>query len=287
MAAPAAVYAGLVIALSGDPSLFAGWAIPAATDIAFALGALALVGSAVPLSLKVFLLTLATLDDLGAIVIIAVFYTSDLSLQQFPLAAGAVAVLAAMNRFRVDPLAPYVLVGVALWAFVLKSGVHATLAGVALAFAIPLRNRAGEPRAERLEERLHPWVTWLILPLFAFANAGVSLGGLSWGAIFDPLPAAIAAGLLIGKPAGVLLASAAAVGLGVARLPENVSWRTMGGVAALAGIGFTMSLFIGTLAFPGEAEAAGVRLGVMVGSLLSAAIGYFLLRASLRSPVGS
>ncbi len=278
MAAPAVVYLLIVASLGQDPLLHRGWAIPAATDIAFALGALALAGRTVPLPLKVFLLTLATLDDLGSILVIALFYTDHLSLPQLVLAGAALAILIGMNRFGVVRIAPYIFIGIAMWVFVLKSGVHATLAGVALAFAIPLTDRSDEPIIERLEEGLHPYVTWIILPLFAFANAGVSLAGLSLSYLLEPLPLAIALGLLIGKPVGILAASALAVGTGVARLPEGVGWRHMLGVGCIAGIGFTMSLFIGMLAFPSDAYSAGVRIGVIAGSILSALIGFFLLK---------
>jgi NhaA family Na+:H+ antiporter len=278
MAAPAAIYLLIVSMKGGDAALLNGWAIPAATDIAFALGALALLGNRVPMSLKVFLLTLATLDDLGAIVIIALFYSAGLSLPQLALAGGALATLLAMNRLGVTRIAPYAFVGIALWLFVLKSGVHATLAGVVLALTVPLARKDGEPIIERLEENLHPYVTWLILPLFAFANAGVSLAGFSFSMLTDALPLAIGLGLLLGKPIGILLACGLATRSGLSSLPEGMRWSHLGGVACLAGIGFTMSLFIGTLAFSGDAHAAGVRLGVIAGSLVSAVAGYLLLR---------
>jgi NhaA family Na+:H+ antiporter len=228
--------------------------------------------------MKVFLLTLATLDDLGAILIIALFYTDALSVWQLMLAGLALLVLLAMNRLGVRRLAPYVFVGMAMWVFVLKSGVHATLAGVALALTIPLTDKAGEPIVERLEEGLHPYVIWLILPLFAFANAGVSLSGLTFGTLFQPLPLAIALGLVIGKPLGIVAASALAVRTRLARLPEGMDWGHLVGVGCLAGIGFTMSLFIGMLAFQTEAHSAGVRLGVIAGSIVSALMGYLILR---------
>lgn len=278
MAVPAAIYLLTITLKGGDPALFNGWAIPAATDIAFALGALALLGNRVPLSLKVFLLTLATLDDLGAIVIIALFYTAGLSVSQLGFAAGALLVLFLMNRLGVTRISLYALVGIALWLFVLKSGVHATLAGVALAFTVPLSGKNGEPIIERLEEGLHPYVTWFILPIFAFANAGVSLAGFSLSMLTDALPLAVALGLLIGKPVGIALACFLAVRLGLSTLPEGMRWGHVLGVACLAGIGFTMSLFIGTLAFSGDTYAAGVRLGVIVGSLASAFLGYAVLR---------
>jgi len=278
MAAPAAIYALVVGLGADDPRLMYGWAIPTATDIAFALGALALVGRGVPISLKIFLLTLAVLDDLGAILVIALFYTDDLSVTQLVLAALSLLVLFAMNRLGVTRVAPYVFVGVALWVFVLKSGVHATLAGVALAFSIPLADRSGAPIIERLEEGLHPYVIWTILPLFAFANAGVSLRGFEFSTLVAPLPLAITLGLLIGKPIGIVGASALAVASGKAQLPEGMSWGHLVGVACFAGIGFTMSLFIGTLAFKEDAYSAGVRIGVIAGSIVSATIGFTILK---------
>ncbi|MGE0213936.1 MAG: Na+/H+ antiporter NhaA [Parvibaculaceae bacterium] len=278
MAIPAAIYLFIISMKGGDPALFNGWAIPAATDIAFALGALALLGNRVPLSLKVFLLTLATLDDLGAIVIIALFYTAGLSLPQLALAGAALVVLLVMNRLWVTRIALYAFVGIALWLFVLKSGVHATLAGVVLALTIPLASKDGEPIIERLEEGLHPYVTWLILPLFAFANAGVSLAGFSPSMLTEALPLAVALGLLLGKPIGIVAACALAVRSGLSALPEGMRWSHLLGVSCLAGIGFTMSLFIGTLAFAGDTYAAGVRLGVIVGSLAAAVAGYGVLR---------
>lgn len=274
MAAPALVYAFFN---QGNAETLRGWAIPAATDIAFALGALALVGSRVPLSLKVFLLTLATLDDLGAIVIIALFYASDLSLIGLGLAGVAFACLIVLNRLRIDRTAPYLFFGLAMWVFVLESGVHATLAGVALAMTIPLLRTDGTGFIHALEEGLHPYVKFLILPLFAFANAGIPLAGVSLEALTSSLPLGIAAGLLIGKPLGISLAVFACVSLGLAKLPERANWLHMIGVGCLAGIGFTMSLFIGTLAFDSPAQIDAVRLGVIAGSVLSTILGLAIL----------
>lgn len=275
MAAPAAIYAALNW---NDPVTLQGWAIPAATDIAFALGVLSLLGPRVPGSLKVFLLTLAILDDLGAIVIIALFYTANLAPPSLGIAAAALAALAALNRSGVQRIAPYILVGLVLWASVLKSGVHATLAGAALALFIPRRP------ARRLERDLHPPVAYGILPLFAFANAGVSLAGVSPGALLEPVPLGIAAGLLGGKLAGVFLASFAMIRAGGASLPEGAGWGGLLGVSLLCGIGFTMSLFISGLAFEGAdgAYMAQARLGILLGSLASAAAGYAVLSAALR-----
>jgi NhaA family Na+:H+ antiporter len=273
MVVPALIYAYF----NWGTSSIGGWAIPAATDIAFALGALALLGTRIPLSLKVFLLTLATLDDLGAIIIIALFYTSDLSLTGLSLAGIAFACLLVLNRLRIDRTAPYIFLGFAMWVFVLKSGVHATLAGVALAMTIPLLRRDGSSFIHALEEGLHPYVKFLILPLFAFANAGIPLGGLSVDALTSSLPLGIAAGLLLGKPLGILLAVAACVSLGFAKLPERATWTHVIGVGCLAGIGFTMSLFIGTLAFDRPTQIDAVRVGVIAGSIVSTLLGLMIL----------
>jgi NhaA family Na+:H+ antiporter len=281
MVAPALIY---VFLNRGNPETLQGWAIPAATDIAFALGALALLGSRVPLSLKVFLLTLATLDDLGAIVIIAIFYTSNLSLVGLGLAGIAFALLIVLNRLRIDRTAPYIFLGFAMWVLVLKSGVHATLAGVALAMTIPLLRRDGSNFIHALEEGLHPYVKFLILPLFAFANAGIPLAGLSMDSLAAPLPLGIAMGLVAGKPLGIALAVLACVSLGLAKLPERATWTHMIGVGCLAGIGFTMSLFIGTLAFNTPAQIDAVRLGVIAGSVVSTILGLGILWLGSRKP---
>jgi len=282
MVVPACIYAFFNW---GDPGRLSGWAIPAATDIAFALGVLALLGNRVPGALKLFLMTLAILDDLGAIVIIAIFYTSDLSILSMTLAVVAIAVLVALNRFGVTRIAAYMVVGVFLWVCVLKSGVHATLAGVVLAFAIPLRKEGESSPLRHLEHSLHPWVAFGILPLFAFANAGVSLAGMSLETILAPLPLGIAAGLFVGKQAGIFCFSWLAVRVGIARLPGGVRWGEFYGMAILCGIGFTMSLFVASLAQEsvGAEAFAGARLGVLAGSLLSAVGGYILLRVVLRS----
>jgi NhaA family Na+:H+ antiporter len=280
MIAPAVIYAALNW---GDDVALRGWAIPTATDIAFALGVLTLLGPRVPVSLKVFLTALAIIDDLGAIVIIALFYTANLSIESLALAAIALVVLFALNKMRVMRLSAYVLVGVALWVFVLKSGVHATLAGVALAMAIPTRDPDDPERSPlcEVEHRLHVWVAYGILPLFAFANAGVSLAGISLAALFEPLPLGIALGLFLGKQIGVFGATWLAVKTGIGRMPEGTNWAQIYGAAILAGIGFTMSLFIGTLAFHEVEQAAQVRIGVLGGSIVSALIGFFFLRGVL------
>jgi NhaA family Na+:H+ antiporter len=277
MAVPAAIYTLVAYEAEGG-ALLRGWAIPAATDIAFALGALALLGSRAPLSLKVFLLALATLDDLGAIAIIAVFYTSALYLPALGVSALALALLIVFNRLGVTRVFPYVLVGTLLWLAVLGSGIHPTISGVVLAFTIPLRRRRGAPMIEQLEEALHPYVKWLILPFFAFANAGVTFHGFGVATLLQPLPLAIAAGLIIGKPLGIFGMTALAVKSGWSRLPAHCTYAHMLGVGCLGGIGFTMSLFIGLLAFSGENELAGVRLGVLCGSLVSAVLGFTILR---------
>jgi NhaA family Na+:H+ antiporter len=274
MALPALIF---VFINRDHPANMAGWAIPAATDIAFALAAISILGDRIPLAAKVFLLTLATLDDLGAIVIIALFYTANLSFSALVLAGLALATLLVLNRLHVSRTAPYVFAGLALWVFVLKSGVHATLAGVALAFFIPLQRRDGRTFVHAIEEGLHPYVKFAILPLFAFANAGIPFDGFALSKLMEPLPLGIAAGLAIGKPIGILLLVGGAVALGVARLPEGCNRMHMAGVGCLAGIGFTMSLFIGSLAFADEAVLAAVRVGVVTGSVLSAALGLALL----------
>lgn len=283
MAIPALIY---VFFNFNNPGAMSGWAIPAATDIAFALGVLALLGSRVPLSLKLFLLTLAIIDDLGAIVIIAIFYSGKLSLLSLGLGGAMIAVLVAMNLLGVKRLAAFIIVGAILWVCVLKSGVHATLAGVVLAFTIPMRTKEGEPCPLRdLEHTLHPWVAYFIMPVFAFANAGVSLEGMSLSDLMGPIPAGVALGLFLGKQLGVFGFAWAAVRLRLARLPEGATWRSLYGTAILCGIGFTMSLFISTLAFDGSMSDAGVssRLGILAGSFASAIFGYLIIRSAISS----
>ena len=279
MLGPACVY----LAINwGDPITMRGWAIPAATDIAFSLCILALLGPRASSGLKVFLLALAIIDDLGAIAIIAIFYTDELSLLSLGLAAASVVALVALNLAGVRRIAPYVLVGVALWVCVLKSGVHATLAGVALGFAVPLRGTQGDGDSplRRLEHLLHPWVTYGILPVFAFANAGVSLAGLSPDTFLHPVTLGIVLGLLVGKQVGVLVSTWAAVRLGLGSVPSGATWLQLYGTALLTGIGFTMSLFIGTLAFQEQGYHAAVRIGVLAGSLICALAGYCVLYAA-------
>ncbi len=264
-----------------------GWAIPAATDIAFALGVLALLGSRVPVALKIFLVSLAIFDDLAAIVVIALFYTSELSVLSLSLAGAGMVVLGVLKWRRVTHLGPYILTGLFIWVCVLKSGVHATLAGVITALFIPMRGDPGEHHGsplKHLEELLHPWVAYMILPLFAFVNAGVSFAGMTLEMLTGGVPLGVALGLFVGKQVGVFLTCALLIGLGLARLPTGVNWAALYGVSVLTGIGFTMSLFIGSLAFEsaGYGYHAGVRAGVLIGSLLSAVLGYLVLRLSLK-----
>jgi NhaA family Na+:H+ antiporter len=287
MVVPALIYVAIN---NGDASALRGWAIPTATDIAFAVGVLALVGSRIPPSLKIFLLALAIIDDLGAIIIIAVFYTANLSPAALGLAALGIAVLVTLNRRGVTNAAAYGLVGFFVWLCVLESGVHATLAGVATALAIPLTpvGNGGNPKeaqstAAWLQESLHPWVNFGVLPAFAFANAGVSLTGVTLQSLASPIPLGIALGLLVGKPVGVFLFARGAIALGAATQPEGGSWVQLFGVAVLAGIGFTMSLFIGMLAFPETERAVDVRIGVLMGSICAAVVGYLIL-ANARPP---
>ena len=279
MAVPALVY---VLFNAGNPIALSGWAIPAATDIAFALGILALLSPRIPTSLKLFLLTLAIIDDLGAILIIAIFYSGELSAGYFLVAAGALLILFLMNRRGVMAIAPYILVGIILWFSVLKSGVHATLAGVLLAFFIPLRSQKEnlESPLHILEHDLHPTVAYGILPLFAFVNTGISFQGLSFSSLLNPIPLGIALGLYFGKQAGVFGFVWIAIKLRLAQLPEGANWLGLFGVATLCGIGFTMSLFISSLAFEqiGTALAIDDRLGILVGSFLAGITGYLVLR---------
>ncbi|NWE16870.1 Na+/H+ antiporter NhaA [Pseudomonas yamanorum] len=285
MVVPALIYWALN---KDNPAALGGWAIPMATDIAFALGVLALLGKRVPVSLKLFLMTLAIIDDLGAIIVIALFYSADLSGASLAGAAACLIALIAMNRLGVVKLGPYMIVGLILWVCVLKSGVHATLAGVTLAFCIPLRTKNAEPSPLlTLEHALHPWVAYAILPLFAFANAGVSLAGVNLQSFTHHVPMGIAAGLLLGKTVGVLGFTWVMVKTGLAALPAGANWGQVLGVAILCGIGFTMSLFVGSLAFlPGSSEYAGMdRMGILTGSILAALIGYAVTAMASRKQV--
>ena len=261
-----------------------GWAIPAATDIAFALGVLALLGRRAPPSLKIFLLALAIIDDLGAIIIIAVFYTDDLSVVALALAGAGVVALAALNLAGVTRRSAYLLVGVGVWVCVLKSGIHATLAGVAVGLAVPLHAASGESPLQSLEHDLHPWVAFAILPLFAFANAGVGLTDIALADLLDPIQLGIGLGLFLGKQIGVVGSVWIVVRLGVGTLPAGASWRQVYGTALLTGVGFTMSLFVGTLAFPADGYDADIRIAVLLGSLASAVAGYLVLRTAPEIP---
>ncbi len=280
MLVPAAIY---FVINQGDPVALRGWAIPAATDIAFALGVISLLGKRVPVSLRVFLMALAIFDDLGAIVIIAIFYTSDLSFSSLVIALAAIAVLSALNVAGVTRVSAYVIVGAILWVAVLKSGVHATLAGVILGLMIPLRDSKNSERSplREVEHGLHQWVALLIVPVFAFANAGVSLSGVSLQSLADPIPLGIAAGLFLGKQVGIMLFCGIAIALGFARLPTGASFSGFYATSVLCGIGFTMSLFIASLAFEqgGTSEVImGDRLGILLGSCLSALVGFLVMR---------
>ncbi len=284
MVVPAGFY---IYFTHGDTEAMTGWAIPMATDIAFALGILSLLGSRVPVALKLLLLTLAIIDDLGAIIIIALFYSSDISTVSLIVAAAALVVLFFMNRSGVISIAAYILVGIVLWVAVLKSGVHATLAGVLLAFFIPLKKGGDEHNSplHHLEHVLHPYVAFMIMPVFAFANAGIPLEGLSFSSLLDPVPLGIITGLFIGKQIGIFGFAWLAAMLRLGRLPEGVTWFQLYGVSLLCGIGFTMSLFISSLAAEeaGTALIAQHRLGILGGTLLSAVAGYLVLSMALRT----
>ena len=285
MLAPALIFVAINLE---QPSTLRGWAIPSATDIAFALGVVALLGDRVPASLKVFLTALAVLDDLGAVLIIALFYTGGLSLPMLGLAAVALAVLAALNRFGVRRLAPYLLVGAVLWFFVLRSGVHATIAGVLLALcvpaeAVPVSHEDAASPLHRLEVALSPWVGFLIVPIFSFANAGVSLSHVGVSDLINPVTLGVAFGLFAGKQTGVFATVWITIKLGLAGRPAAASWLHVYGVAILCGIGFTMSLFIGLLAFAPTPEFQNdTKMGVLLGSLMSACVGGLLLRLAPR-----
>ncbi|MCG3729119.1 Na+/H+ antiporter NhaA [Vibrio cincinnatiensis] len=285
MLAPALVY---TLFNSSDPTASQGWAIPAATDIAFALGIMALLGNRVPVSLKAFLLALAIIDDLGVIVIIALFYTSDLSMVALAISVVAAGGLYLLNRYQVTKLTPYLVVGAILWFAVLQSGIHATLAGVIVGFAIPLKGKkANHSPLKHLEHVLHPWSTFLILPLFALANAGISLTGISMSGLTSTLPLGVALGLFVGKPLGIFTFSWISVKLGMTKLPEGIDIRHIFSVSVLCGIGFTMSIFISSLAF-GSAYVSldnYARLGILMGSTTAALAGYMMLRATLPKKV--
>lgn len=269
-----------------NPAGLNGWAIPTATDIAFALAILSVLGSRVPASLKIFLTTIAIVDDLAAILIIAVFYSGDLSNASLVAAGFGIAVLFTLNRFGVRRLAAYMITGVFIWFFVLKSGVHATLAGILVAAFIPLKCEDKHSPARHLEHTLHPWVAFAVLPIFAFANAGVSFGGIGTDTVLGTVSVGIVLGLVIGKQLGVFGMTALAIGLGFAKKPTGTTWPMLYGIALICGVGFTMSMFIGGLAFEhgGFEQNAAVRIGVIVGSLTSAVAGWLVLHLSLPKP---
>ncbi|MFT4630158.1 MAG: NhaA family Na+:H+ antiporter [Arenicella sp.] len=278
---PALIYVFFTI---NDPVGIRGWAIPSATDIAFALGVFSLFGKRLPLSLKLFLLSVAIFDDIGAIVIIALFYSADLSTASLSIGLIGLVILFLLNRFRVNNLAPYTLLGLIVWVAVLKSGVHATLAGFAIAWFIPLKleNNDGHAMSESLEHSLHPWIAFFVLPLFAFANAGVNLTGIGAEAFFSSITLGIALGLFVGKQVGIFGVCWLVIRLKLTELPKDATWAQFYGVSLLCGIGFTMSLFIGTLAFEDQALAyqTNVKLGVIIGSLASAVVAVMVLNAS-------
>ncbi len=281
MIVPAAIY---VLVQQGNPTTLYGWAIPAATDIAFALGVITLLGSHVPASLKIFLTALAIIDDLGAVIIIAFFYAGDLHLWALAGVAGASLVLFALNRLRVKLISLYLIVGAVLWWCVLRSGIHATLSGIVLALFIPLNPKTAHSPLHILEHRLSPWVSFLIVPLFGFANAGVALSGIGPASFVSPIPLGVALGLFIGKQVGVFGAAWLAIKLRWAELPVAASWRQLYGTAVLCGIGFTMSLFIGLLAFDAPTQQDLTKIGVLTGSVLSALVGALILyRANNRA----
>lgn len=281
MIAPALVYAAFN---HGNADLMKGWAIPTATDIAFAIGVLSLLGNKVPNSLKVFLVSIAIFDDLGAIIIIALFYTSELSWASLAIAAVCLPLLFLLNRMNTVRLTPYLLIGLVLWAAMLKSGVHATLAGVLLAFFIPLKNTKDPEHSplEELEHDLHNTVAFGILPLFAFANAGISLAGANLDSLFHSVPLGIGVGLLIGKQLGVMIPLLIFIKLKLASLPKGTTFMQVYGVSLLCGIGFTMSLFVSGLAFGSEMDGFDPRLGIILGSVISGILGYLVLRANIK-----
>ncbi|MHA7819275.1 MAG: Na+/H+ antiporter NhaA [Erythrobacter sp.] len=275
MVVPAAVY----LAVTGGGPYFNGWAIPAATDIAFAMGVLGLLGNRVPASLRLFLLTVAIVDDIGAVLVIAVFYTQGLYTEWLFASFIVFALMIALNRFRVDKFWPYILLALVLWYCVLNSGVHATIAGVLAALTIPLKRRDGNSMLEKLEHGLAPWSAYFVVPVFGFANAGVSLEGMGIEALLDPLPVAIAAGLVVGKQVGIFSTVWLADRTGFAPRPDNANWTEIWGVSILCGIGFTMSIFIGSLAFPNApALIEEGKIGILTGSAISAVLGYVVLR---------
>ncbi|MEL6487194.1 MAG: Na+/H+ antiporter NhaA [Pseudomonadota bacterium] len=282
MAVPALVFVAFNY---NEPANINGWAIPAATDIAFALGILSLLGPRVPVAMKALLLAIAVIDDIGAITVIALFYSGEIKTDMLIGAAVVYALLFGVNRMRISSGMPYVVLTVIMWVFVLKSGVHATLAGVAAGMMIPTQTREGTNLLYEMEHSLHKWVAFMVIPIFGFANAGVSLVGVSPAMILEPLPLGIALGLLIGKQIGIMGMSWIAVKAGFASLPEGIGWRKIHGLSLLAAIGFTMSLFIGGLAFEDPAQVDAVKIGVLAGSLVAALSGFLILKSALPDEV--
>lgn len=285
MAAPVLVF---LLVTGGSSDLRAGMAIPAATDIAFAMGVVGLLGTRVPSSLRLFLLTVAIVDDIGAITIIAIFYSSPY-LPWLGASAAVLAIMFAMNRYKVGQIWLYIIAALVLWYCVLNSGVHATIAGVLAAFMIPMRSRNGDSLVEKLEHALVPWSAYMVVPIFGFANAGVDISGLGIEALLDPLPLAVAAGLVVGKQVGIFSTVWAAVKMGIVPKPPGCTWAEIWGVSILCGIGFTMSLFIGELAFEGTGDIARMmrdeaKIGILTGSLISAVLGYVILRMTPSYP---
>ncbi|MFZ1741927.1 MAG: Na+/H+ antiporter NhaA [Pontixanthobacter sp.] len=288
MLVPAAVY---MLVTGGHPELSRGWAIPAATDIAFAMGVLGILGNRVPASLRLFLLTVAIVDDIGAVLVIAVFYSEigPQELQWLIASIVVVGVMFAMNKMHVSRIWPYILVAIVLWYCVLNSGVHATIAGVVAALTIPMHRKDGNSLLETIEHGLAPWSAYAIVPIFGFANAGVNLSGVGLGKMLDPLPLAVAAGLVVGKQLGIFSCIVAAAKTGFAKPPKGASWAEIWGVTVLCGIGFTMSLFIGELAFAGPGATASLlrdeaKIGILLGSVISAILGYVVLRLTTEHP---
>ena len=282
MAIPALVYVGVV---GGEGELMRGWAIPAATDIAFAMGVLGLLGNRCPASLRLFLLTVAIVDDIGAVLVIALFYTANIKLGWLAASGAVVVAMLVLNKMRVARFWPYILLAIVLWYFVLNSGIHATIAGVVAALCIPMVGPDDQTMVERMEHGLAPWSAYLVVPVFGFANAGVPLAGMGMEQILAPLPLAIAAGLFLGKQVGIFAAIFAADKLGFAPRPDEASWTEIWGVSILCGIGFTMSLFISGLAFTGQQLLINeAKIGILLGSLISAVVGYAILRMSATHP---
>ena len=281
MAVPAIVF----ITVSGGGEYTNGWAIPAATDIAFAMGVLGILGNRVPASLRLFLLTVAIVDDIGAVLVIALFYTPEVSLMWLGASAVVLGLMAYLNHIHVSRFLPYILLAVVLWWCVLNTGVHATIAGVLAALTIPMHRKDGNSMLERLEHGLAPWSAYLVVPVFGFANAGVSFAGMGLDSLLAPLPVAIAAGLVVGKQLGIFSAIWIAEKTGFAPRPEHASWQEVWGITILCGIGFTMSLFIALLAFPGNQVLIDeAKIGILTGSAISAILGYVLLRFSTVHP---